>query len=129
MIDWIDAMGRSWGYQLRRHLTSEGDLPSLAGKIMELGPDGCAIRSGGQRFAEGLLGDALEFHIAWKQLPRIDHRRMLALHYVDVGPVKRKAHFLEIAHSTYWQRLDYAQRSVASALEYRQCPYGQVAVP
>ena len=126
MIDWIDAMGRSWGYQLRRHAKAEGKLPSLAGRVMELGPVGAAIRGqGAQIFDEGLLGDALEFHIAWKQIDNHAYRQILAAHYVEAGPVKRKAPAIGIAVSTYWQRLDYAQRAIASVMGYGQRTYGQ----
>jgi hypothetical protein len=127
MIDWIDAMARSWGYQLRRHHQAEGKLPSLAGRVMELGPVGAAIRgAGGQVFGEGLLGDALEFHVAWKQIDNHDYREILATHYIDPSPVKRKAPQIGIAISTYWQRLDYAQRAAASVLGYGQRTYGQL---
>ena len=126
MIDWIHAMALSWGHQLRRHARAEGDLPSLAGKLMELGPQGAAIRgSGAQHFGEGLLGDALEFHCAWKKLDRFADRRILHLHYVEPGPVKRKVIALKCPTSTYWQRLHYAHRRMASILQYGQCAYGQ----
>ena len=124
MIDWIDAMGRSWGYQMRRR--TEGKLPSLAGKVMDLGPNGAAIRgAGSQVFEECLLGDALEFHIAYQHLDKYGDRQILALHYVDPSPVKKKSHELGIPKSTYWQRLHYAHRRMGDWLRHREGPYRQ----
>ena len=123
MIDWIDAMGRTWGYQIRRHISGDTPIHSLAGRVADLGPVGASIRSPQQIHKEVLLGDALIFHAAFQNLPRTEDREILANHYVIPRPVKAKTHALGIPRSTYWQRLHYAHRRIADLLECEQRPY------
>ena len=126
MIDWIDAMARSWGYQLRKIEREDVSIPSLAGRVMDLGAVGAAIRSPVQVYGESLMGDALEFHCAYQRLDKAQDKEILAIHYVVDKPVKVKHHKLGIKRSTYWQRLDYAQRRIAELMGYGQRPYGHI---
>ena len=127
MIDWIDAMGRTWGYQVRRHIVGETPIPSLAGRVADLGPVGASIRSPQQIHKEVLMGDALLFHIAFQNLGRAEDKEIIANHYVIPRPVKAKTHALGIPRSTYWQRLHYAHRRIEEVLECGQRPYRLLA--
>lgn len=126
MIDWIDAWGRLWAHQIRRVYADDAPMPSLSGRLMELGPDGAAIKgSGRQHFPEVLTGDALAFHVAWRKLDGETDRKLIAVHYLEHAPVKKKAHWLTIPRSTYWHRLHLAHARLALIVSLGQGPIGQ----
>ena len=109
MIDWVDSMGASWGWQWRILLGQESHgARSWWATLIE----GTTYPEGS---GERLTGDALKFHRAFVTL-EIRHREILANHYIDPLPVKTKAPTLGIADRTWWQRLHQAHLHVATQI-------------
>ena len=110
MIDWVDDMGKAWGWQWRVELARPAACAkSWWPKLVERAP------SRGEFEQEFLLGRALEFHCAFRALP-YKHRVLLANHYVDPAPTHAKARALGVATRSWWRRLHAAHLAVAGLL-------------
>lgn len=107
-------MGKAWGWQWRRMLAEEpAGARSWWPTVIE------HEVTPGDRAFEFLLGDALVFHCAFKQI-QYRHRVILANHYIDPNPVKVKSVALNIATRTWWQRLHTAHVRVSDLVDARE---------
>lgn len=109
MIDWVNELGKDWGRYLRKSPNGYPKI-SVSGRIREEGSVGAAIRCHLQIIPiQDMPKDILEFHRAWSVIES-SLKRLLYVHYGSVAKVDEKLEFLGLNRSTYYARLDRAQR-------------------
>lgn len=128
MIDWVDAMCRSWGFAKRRIVFGEGPQPkSMAGRIMEEGPAGAAAHHGRYSELEVLTGDALKVSVAIMILLDLSAARgsrlteaeyeALFVRYVVPGRLGEKAGRMGVSAGAICHRVGKAHLKLAPMLE------------
>jgi len=116
MIDWVDELGKDWGRYLRK-VPSGYPENSIMGRIMEEGSIGAAIRTHVQVVPiRDMPTDVMEFHRAWKVMES-KLKRIVYVHYGVISKVADKRNFLDLNKSTYYSRLDRAQRALWETIE------------
>lgn len=112
LIPWVDAVCRTYGYQMRRVITSDGYAPSVAGRVMDHEAPGTGHN---QRFDEVLTGDALT--VARAKLVLAEWQRMYVdVHYVVPGAAIAKAQKLKVSRSAYYDRLASTHKALSRAI-------------
>lgn len=133
MIDWIDAMCKTWGAQVRKRAADRKDgheegwhATSIMGKVKEEW-EGAGHRGGGRPFQPvfaGYTGEALEVHRAiFEPRPmQFDLYATLKVHYCVRAPAKSKVQQLQlllgrsISVREYWEQIDRAHYFMAGRL-------------
>lgn len=116
-IDYIRARGKEWGYQIRKIYLGADGWPSrtILGRLREEGLLGAASTRLVDNYRECLVGETLETGNAIKRLDEED-REILFVHFVVIGKGKVKAARLGISRTTYYAKLDRAERNLDRAL-------------
>jgi hypothetical protein len=117
MIDWLHEECITWGRQIRWLYLGRDGWPSrsVIGKLREEGMLGASFSRFTQHWPEVLNPVALKVNNGYKQLAEPD-REILFIHYVVIGKGKVKAHRLGLPKSTYYDRVDAAQRRLCAAM-------------
>lgn len=117
MIDWLNEECMTWGRQIRWLYIGKDGWPSrsVIGRLRDEGMLGAASSRFTQHWPEVLNETALKVNNGYKRLSETD-REILFIHYVVVGKGKVKAARLNLPRSTYYDRVDAAQKRLLTAM-------------
>ncbi len=109
-MSYVEAAGRTWGWQWRRNFGSEVSVSIASGSDFK----GQAARDHRERnYPEVFMGDGLVFACALKHLPE-DCQIMARVHYIITAPAKTKWPELGIQQAEYWRRVRKMKNAIAS---------------
>lgn len=107
---WADQRRKMLGITALEPKDRLGKLNSTLGAVREEG-EGASQGTVNQNFPEVYTGFALLVNRAWKDM-NPNWRPVFEVHYVYVGPVKKKAHAAGVGVDNYWNHLTYAKNYV-----------------